>query len=79
MKILVINCGSSSLKYQLFDMANEEVMVKGLVERIGIDGSRLIQEKGDDKYTIEEDRMCLNNASSSKDHISTVVCAVTRI
>ena len=55
MKILVINCGSSSLKYQLFDMDNEEVMVKGLVERIGIDGSRLIQEKGDDKYTIEED------------------------
>ena len=55
MKILVINCGSSSLKYQLFDMDNEEVMVKGLVERVGIDGSRLIQEKGDDKYTIEED------------------------
>lgn len=55
MKILVINCGSSSLKYQLFNMDNEEVMVKGLVERIGIDGSRLIQEKGDDKYTVEED------------------------
>lgn len=55
MKILVINCGSSSLKYQLFDMENEEVMVKGLVERIGIDGSRLIQEKGDDEFTIEED------------------------
>ena len=55
MKILVINCGSSSLKYQLFNMDNEEVMVKGLVERIGIDGSRLIQEKGDDEYTIEED------------------------
>lgn len=55
MKILVINCGSSSLKYQLFDMTNEEVMVKGLVERIGIDGSRLIQEKGDDEFTIEED------------------------
>ena len=32
MKVLVINCGSSSLKYQLFDMDNEEVMVKGLVE-----------------------------------------------
>ncbi|MDU5504741.1 MAG: acetate kinase, partial [Anaerococcus vaginalis] len=45
MKILVINCGSSSLKYQLFDMDNEEVLVKGLVERIGIDGSRLKQEK----------------------------------
>ena len=55
MKILVINCGSSSLKYQLFDMDNEEVLVKGLVERIGIDGSRLKQEKGEDEYIIEED------------------------
>ncbi|MDD7306398.1 MAG: acetate kinase [Peptoniphilaceae bacterium] len=55
MKILVINCGSSSLKYQLFNMENEEVLVKGLVERIGIDGSRLIQTVNDDKYIIEED------------------------
>ena len=54
MKILVINCGSSSLKYQLFDMENEEVLVKGLVERIGIDESRLKQEKGDDEFIIEE-------------------------
>ena len=54
MKVLVINCGSSSLKYQLFNMENEEVMVKGLVERIGIEGSKLIQEKGDDEYIIEE-------------------------
>ena len=38
MKILVINAGSSSLKYQLIDMANEQVMAKGLCERIGIDG-----------------------------------------
>ena len=36
MKILVINCGSSSLKYQLIDMQNEEVIAKGLAERIGI-------------------------------------------
>jgi len=41
MKILVINAGSSSLKYQLFDMENETVMAKGLCERIGIDGSVL--------------------------------------
>ena len=40
MKILVINCGSSSLKYQLFDMADESVMAKGLCERIGIEGSK---------------------------------------
>jgi len=38
MKVLVINAGSSSLKYQLIDMANEAVMAKGLCERIGIDG-----------------------------------------
>ena len=66
MKILVINCGSSSLKYQLFDMDNEEVMVKGLVERIGIDGSKLIQEKGDDKYTIEED---MKNHTEAVGHV----------
>lgn len=41
MKILVLNCGSSSLKYQLFDMKNEVVLAKGLCERIGIEGSKL--------------------------------------
>lgn len=41
MKILVLNCGSSSLKYQLIDMENEDVLAKGLCERIGIDGSNL--------------------------------------
>ncbi len=41
MKILVINCGSSSLKYQLIDMENENVLAKGLCERIGIEGSML--------------------------------------
>ncbi|NMA06364.1 MAG: acetate kinase, partial [Ruminococcaceae bacterium] len=39
MKILVINAGSSSLKYQLFDMDRKEVIAKGICERIGIDGS----------------------------------------
>ena len=43
MKILVLNYGSSSLKYQLFDMTDEHVLCKGLVERIGISGSRLVQ------------------------------------
>ena len=41
MKILVLNCGSSSLKYQLIDMEDESVLAKGLCERIGIDGSKL--------------------------------------
>ena len=43
MKVLVINCGSSSLKYQLINMENEEVLAQGLVERIGINGSILTQ------------------------------------
>ncbi|MDD4836809.1 MAG: acetate kinase [Dethiosulfovibrio sp.] len=54
MKVLVINCGSSSLKYQLFDMDGEKVLAKGLVERIGIDGSRLKHTKtGADSVSIE--------------------------
>lgn len=54
MKILVINCGSSSLKYQLIDMENESVIAKGLCERIGIEGSKLThQPAGKDKYVVE--------------------------
>ena len=54
MKILVVNCGSSSLKYQLIDMDNESVIAKGLCERIGIDGSKLThQPAGRDKYVVE--------------------------
>ena len=56
MKILVINCGSSSLKYQFIDMKDESVLAKGLVERIGIDGSVLKHEKtGAEKQTITSD------------------------
>ena len=55
MNILVINCGSSSLKYQLIDMENEAVLAKGLCERIGIDGSRLEHKPtGKDKFVLEE-------------------------
>ena len=54
MKILVINCGSSSLKYQLIDMKNENVLAKGLVERIGMDGAILCQKVNGEKYKIEE-------------------------
>ncbi|WP_353892141.1 acetate kinase [Proteinivorax hydrogeniformans] len=46
MKILVVNCGSSSLKYQLFDMKNEDVLAKGLVERIGLEGAQLVHQPG---------------------------------
>src|SRR5689334_7083786 len=54
MKVLVINCGSSSLKYQLINMENENVLAKGLVERIGIEGSILTQKVNDEKYVIEQ-------------------------
>lgn len=55
MKILVINCGSSSLKYQLIDMDDESVVAKGLCERIGIEGSKLThQPTGKDKYVVEQ-------------------------
>ena len=55
MKILVINAGSSSLKYQLIDMEDKKVLAKGLCERIGIEGSRLNHTPtGGEKVVIEE-------------------------
>ena len=54
MKILVINCGSSSLKYQLIDMENESVMAKGLCERIGIEGSKLTHKANGKEMVIEQ-------------------------
>ena len=54
MNILVLNCGSSSLKYQLIDIDNESVLAKGLVERIGISGSNLVHKvPGKDDVKIE--------------------------
>ena len=47
MKVLILNAGSSSLKYQLIDMNGEKMLAKGLVERIGIDGSHICQKVGD--------------------------------
>lgn len=53
MKVLVINCGSSSLKYQVLDMTNEVLEAKGLVERIGMEGSVITHEKiGMDKFKL---------------------------
>ena len=56
MKILVINCGSSSLKYQLIDSDTEEVLAKGLCERIGIDGMFTYQKAGCDKKVSQIDQ-----------------------
>ena len=54
MKVLVINCGRSSLKYQVLDMTNEELICKGLVERIGMEGSVISHTKtGMDKFVLE--------------------------
>jgi len=41
MKIIILNCGSSSIKYQLVDMPEKAVLAKGLVEKIGLNGSRI--------------------------------------
>ncbi|MCL1895168.1 MAG: acetate kinase [Clostridiales bacterium] len=73
MKVLVINCGSSSLKYQVLDMTTETLLAKGLVERIGIDGSLLKHEKTnvDDKF-IQETPM-----KDHKDAIANVISALT--
>ncbi len=55
MKVLVINCGSSSLKYQLLDMDTETVMCKGLCERIGIDGGTLVHKANDKTFELKEE------------------------
>ena len=55
MNILVINCGSSSLKYQLIDSKDESVLTKGLVERIGIEGSQIKHDTtGKERVIIKE-------------------------
>jgi acetate kinase len=71
MKILVINCGSSSLKYQLIDMTNEGVLAKGLCERIGIPGSKLVHKaEGKGEKAIEED---MSNHTIAIEHVMNVL------
>jgi acetate kinase len=62
MKVLVINAGSSSIKYQFFDMATERVIAKGLVERIGEPQGRVVQEVDGQK---REDRLAIANHSAA--------------
>ncbi len=71
MNILVINAGSSSLKYQLIDMQNEAVLAKGLCERIGIDGSNIVQKAQGKEY---KQNLPLKN---HKDAFQAVVAALT--
>jgi len=65
MKILVFNCGSSSVKYRLFEMPKGRVIAKGVVERIGEDSSKAVQETGKKIIEIQEriadHRLALNS------------------
>ena len=71
MKVLVINCGSSSLKYQVLDMTNEVLLAKGLVERIGMEGAVITHEKiGMDKYKL------VTPMEDHKDAIEQVLMAI---
>ena len=73
MKILVINAGSSSLKFQLIDMDDESVKAKGLVERIGIEGTHF-------KQTVLGTDKVIEFTRNMKDHteaISAVLTALT--
>lgn len=54
MKVLVVNCGSSSIKYQLIDMENEELMAKGYLEKIGLPDSFLTHTVNGEKHKIEQ-------------------------
>jgi acetate kinase len=72
MKILVINCGSSSLKYQVLDMSNESLLAKGLVERIGMEGAVITHEK-----TGKDGKFVLSEAMAThKDAIKKVIEAI---
>lgn len=62
MDVLVINCGSSSLKYQLIDSDSEHVLASGLCERIGIDGRFTFKPASGEKYTIESPMKDHNDA-----------------
>ncbi len=71
MNVLVINCGSSSLKYQVIDSDSEQVLCKGLCERIGIDGRLVYQKAGLDKEITEVAMPTHNEA------IAQVISAIT--
>lgn len=62
MKILIINCGSSSLKYRLMNIETEEAIADGLVERIGLDASRLVQKVNGEKYIVDAEIKDHNDA-----------------
>ncbi|MBF0407079.1 MAG: acetate kinase [Candidatus Riflebacteria bacterium] len=74
MNILVLNCGSSSIKYQLFDMRNKSVLAKGLVHRVGMNGSKIDHRKGDkgDKFTVNEE--VIDHKDGIKKVLNLLIC-----
>ncbi len=76
MKILVVNCGSSSIKYQLYTMPQRDVLAKGQVERIGEEGAALQFEAGEHSYRVEQTiadheesmRLILDSLVGAEDH-----------
>lgn len=85
MKILVINCGSSSLKYQLINMEDEMCLAQGLIERIGSEGSVLTQKvEGREKYVVKQNMRDHKEAiqlvlETLKDKINGVINSVDEI
>lgn len=79
MKILVLNCGSSSLKYQLIDMSNQQAIASGLVERIGLDGAILTHRKGADKFVLDHEKQLANGLviTNHKTAVALVIKALT--
>lgn len=73
MKVLVINCGSSSLKYQLMNPETREVFAKGLCERIGIDGSRMEYEVPSKDYEVKVEKPM----PTHKEALELVITAIT--
>ncbi len=77
MKVLVLNCGSSSLKYQLIDSDTEQVLAKGLCERIGIDGRLVHKPAGKENVTLEKNMPNHTVAVSLVlEHLTDPVCGV---
>lgn len=79
MKILVLNCGSSSLKYQLINIVDKSIIASGLVERIGLSAPILTHKYGDEKLIIDEEKQ-LSNGAVITDHkvaVATVLNVLT--
>lgn len=66
MKIVILNCGSSSIKYQLVEMPGKAVLAKGLVEKIGLDGSRIKHKDENGKETVIEENIPDHQAGMEK-------------